>query len=149
MPDQPDYDVFQMLWKVIVALIIIIGLFMLIIKFLGQKNKLYRWKTPIRVIGGTALGQGKTLQIIEIAGTLYVVGVGEDVQLLDKIDHPEQIKNMMESLEPRKSVKVGETVFEKNPMAATSFREVFQDKLKSISRRNQEIQKWIEEDHEK
>lgn len=147
MPEQ-SFDAFEMLWKVIVALIIIIGLFFVIIKFLAQKNKNNWLKTPVRSLGGTAFGPGKSLQIVEIGRTLYVVGVGDNIQLLDKIDDAEQIAHIKDSFQRKKH---NETVVktESEDQLSASFRELFQNKLKNISGRNQEIQKWIEEDNAK
>ncbi|MDT2247325.1 flagellar biosynthetic protein FliO [Paenibacillus larvae] len=42
-------------------------------------------------MGGVPLGQNKSIQIVEIGQSLYIVGVGDNIQLLEKVDNPDQV----------------------------------------------------------
>lgn len=88
----------SLVW-VIVALAIVIVLIILVIKWLAQRNQSWGANRSLRSLGGIALGQNNSLQVIEIAGRIYIVGVGENITLLDKIDDPEQISSVMDALE--------------------------------------------------
>lgn len=88
----------SLVW-VIVALAIVIVLIILVIKWLAQRNQSWGANRSLRSLGGIALGQNNSLQVIEIAGRIYIVGVGENITLLDKIDDPEQIRSVMDALE--------------------------------------------------
>ncbi len=77
--------------KVILALIVIIGLFIILIKFLSQKNSKWFNQRSIKLLGGVQLGQNKSLQIIELGSSLYLIGVGDDVRMVDKIEDQEEV----------------------------------------------------------
>ena len=44
----------------------------------------------IRTLGAVGMGPNKSLQLVEI-GAIYVIGVGEDVRLVDKISDPAEV----------------------------------------------------------
>ena len=84
---------------VIVALLIVIGLIVLFIKFLASRNRGWGASRSLRSLGGVALGQNKSLQVVEAAGRIYVVGVGEDITLVDKITEPDAVAAIVAALE--------------------------------------------------
>ncbi|AZN40864.1 flagellar biosynthetic protein FliO [Paenibacillus albus] len=84
---------------VIVALMIVIGLILLVIKFLASRNRGWGTSRALRTLGGIPLGQNKSVQVIELAGRVYVVGVGEDITLLDKIEDPELAGSVLAAIE--------------------------------------------------
>ncbi|GMK48057.1 hypothetical protein PghCCS26_51870 [Paenibacillus glycanilyticus] len=88
----------SVIW-VIVSLFIVIGLIVLLIKFLSQRNRMWGTNRAVRSLGGVALGQNNSLQVVELSGRLYVVGVGENVTLLDKIDDEKQVQTILASLD--------------------------------------------------
>ncbi|WP_336786015.1 flagellar biosynthetic protein FliO [Paenibacillus sp. MMO-177] len=88
----------SVIW-VIVSLFIVIGLIVLLIKFLSQRNRMWGTNRAVRSLGGVALGQNNSLQVVELSGRLYVVGVGENVTLLDKIDDEKQVQAILASLD--------------------------------------------------
>lgn len=91
-------DVFWMMFKVIGLLVILIGLFLLVIRLVAQKNKNLMSGRSVKALGGLPLGQNKSVQIVQIGHTLYVLGVGNDVRLLAKIDDPDEIRFIDEYL---------------------------------------------------
>ncbi|EXX91339.1 flagellar protein [Paenibacillus darwinianus] len=88
----------SLIW-VIVSLILVIGLIVFVIKFLAGRSRIWGANRSLRSLGGVALGQNKSLQVVDVAGQLYVVGVGEDVRLLDKIEDPEQAQAIIRLLD--------------------------------------------------
>ena len=54
-----------------------------------QRNRGWGTNRALRSLGGIPLGQNKSLQVVELSGRVYVVGVGDSITLLDKIDDPE------------------------------------------------------------
>lgn len=146
--------------KVIFFLILIIGIFYLIMKVLAKKK--WRW-TPggkvFHTLGGLPLGQNKSVQIVEIGRSLYILGVGDDVKLLHKIDDPEEIAYITAFLSPdsgtggqgwdklrdwlgRMKKSETETVEDENQVAAT-FQNVFQSKLKHMAGRKRMIEDML------
>ena len=49
------------------------------------------------------LGQNKSLQVVELSGRVYIVGVGDNITLLDKIDEPEEALAVMDAIEQQNS----------------------------------------------
>ncbi|WP_179090171.1 flagellar biosynthetic protein FliO [Paenibacillus sp. FSL H8-0548] len=88
----------SLIW-VIISLAIVIVLIILVIKFLSQRSQRWGTNRSLRSLGGLALGQNNSLQVIEIAGRIYIVGIGENITLIDKIEDPEQVHAIIAVLE--------------------------------------------------
>lgn len=88
----------SLVW-VIISLAIVIVLIIFVIKWLSQRNRMWGTNRSLRSLGGIALGQNNSLQVVEIAGRIYIVGVGENITLIDKLDDPEQVNAVIASLE--------------------------------------------------
>jgi flagellar protein FliO/FliZ len=76
---------------------------------LSQRNRVWGTNRAVRSLGGVALGQNNSLQVIELTGRLYVVGVGENVTLLDKIEDVEQVQAILASLDRQSNGAVWST----------------------------------------
>ncbi|NBD22457.1 flagellar biosynthetic protein FliO [Paenibacillus glycinis] len=87
-----------LIW-VIVALLIVIGLIVLLIKYLASRNRGWGTNKALRSLGGIPLGQNKSLQVVELSGRLYVVGVAEAITMLDKIEDPDAVASIMDAIE--------------------------------------------------
>lgn len=88
----------SLVW-VIISLAIVIVLIIFVIKWLSQRNRMWGTNRSLRSLGGIALGQNNSLQVVEIAGRIYIVGVGENITLIDKLDDSEQVNAVIASLE--------------------------------------------------
>ncbi|MFD1952664.1 flagellar biosynthetic protein FliO [Paenibacillus thailandensis] len=91
----------SILW-VIVSLAIVIALIYIVIKWLAGRSQAWGANRSLRSLGGVALGQNKSLQVVEVAGRLYVIGVGEDVTLLDRIANEEEAKAIITALSDKR-----------------------------------------------
>src|SRR5206468_13085955 len=83
--------------KVIFFLLLIIGIFYYIMKFIAKKSRMTPGRS-IRSLGGVALGPNKSIQVVEIGKSLYIVGVGQEVQLLEKIDNEAEVAYLTEMM---------------------------------------------------
>ncbi|MEX2103962.1 MAG: flagellar biosynthetic protein FliO [Bacilli bacterium] len=148
---------------VIVVLILIIGLIVILIRFLAHKNNSWFSSRSIRHLGGVGLGQNKSVQMVKIGNTLYVVGVGEDVRLLEKIDQQDEIDAIFKSLNSTPTLSGKGIIaylskslnfrrqkslpFDVNdPSAASSFQEIFYNKMQQVSDQRQQFKKVLEDD---
>ncbi|WP_159884379.1 flagellar biosynthetic protein FliO [Paenibacillus puerhi] len=132
-----------MIMKVIFFLIVIIVIFFIIVKIISQKNKVFAGRS-IRSLGGLPLGPNKSIQVVEIGKSLYIVGVGENVQLLEKVADEEEVAIITEMMSTgpafsgpslqsigdwlknrRQKPEVEEEIDIENP----SFQHVFQSKM--------------------
>ncbi|UVI32509.1 flagellar biosynthetic protein FliO [Paenibacillus spongiae] len=87
-----------LIW-VIFALLLVIGLIVLVIKLLSKRSRGWGANRSLRSLGGIPLGQNKSLQVVELSGRIYVVGVGENVSLLDKIDDPVEAQMVLDDMQ--------------------------------------------------
>lgn len=81
--------------KMIVALFFVLGLIYVILLFLRRRNKLLQHHELLENLGGISLGQNKSLQLIRIGSHIYVVGVGEQVDLMLEITEPEVLEALL------------------------------------------------------
>ncbi|MCU6707114.1 flagellar biosynthetic protein FliO [Paenibacillus sp. J5C_2022] len=88
----------SLVW-VMVSLAIVIVLVVFAMKWLSRRNRIWGANRSLRSLGGISLGQSHSLQVVELAGRVYIVGVGEDVTLLDKLDDPEQAAAVVAAME--------------------------------------------------
>lgn len=89
---------------VMIVLAVIIGLIILLIKLLARRNRGWGANRALRTLGGVPLGQNKSLQIVELAGKVYVVGVGENITLIDKLDDQEQASQIISLMEQSNAI---------------------------------------------
>ncbi|WP_438446905.1 flagellar biosynthetic protein FliO [Gorillibacterium sp. sgz5001074] len=145
-------DTFWMLAKVVAFLIIIIGIFLLIMKVVAQKNKMFHSTRSIKSIGGLGLGPNKSVQVVQIGRSLLVLGVGNDVELVSKIEDPEEIQYILDHIQPGPGdfkgfpsmgewlKRWGKRQDAPEDMDVTpSFQAVFQEKMQRIANRQQKV----------
>ncbi|MDY0405875.1 flagellar biosynthetic protein FliO [Virgibacillus sp. 179-BFC.A HS] len=79
-----------------VKVIIVLGIILLLIyfaaKFLQKRNRLFHQVKAMENLGGISVGNQKSIQIIRVGEKLYMLGVGENVEMLKEITD-EQTKN--------------------------------------------------------
>ncbi|WP_342509483.1 flagellar biosynthetic protein FliO [Sporosarcina sp. FSL K6-2383] len=82
--------------KVMAALLFIVGLLYGLLKLVNRKNRLYDKNRFMKNMGGISLGQHKSIQLIIIGDSYYLVGVGDDIRLLKEITDPAEIDKLVE-----------------------------------------------------
>lgn len=151
-------SVFVMLLQVTFFLILIIGFFFLIMKVMAKKNRQWMQGRAVKTLGGAALGPNKSLQVVEIGRSIYIIGVGDNVRLIDKIDDPEKAEQLMAMFtaapagEPalaqlgkwltrfRRDGTGKEEPAEEDNLASGAFQEVLQSKIKAMANRRQTVE---------
>ncbi len=148
---------------VIVVLAVIIGLIILLIRFLGSKNKSWFSNPTIRILGGVGLGPNKTLQVIEVGSSVYLIGVGENINLVDKISDPDEVISILAALQEEAAMKgnmlppflskLVSKLRREQPSQeielenGTSFHEVFDSKIRRMSNRKDKMEELLREDN--
>lgn len=92
-------DYIGSVFTVLLSLAFIIVLIVLLIKLLSRKNRLWQANQSIRLLGGTGLGQHKSMQVVEVGNVVYVLGVGEDITVIDRVSDPEQVEILLQSFQ--------------------------------------------------
>ncbi len=82
--------------KTLFALLFVIGLLFTILKFVNGKNRMYNKTRLMKNLGGISLGQHKSIQLVVIGDSYYLIGVGEDIRLLKEITDPTEIEQLMQ-----------------------------------------------------
>jgi flagellar protein FliO/FliZ len=77
--------------RVVFALLFVIGLLYGLLKLINRKNRLYDKTRLMKNMGGLSLGQHKSIQLVVIGESYYLIGVGDDIRLLKEITDPEEI----------------------------------------------------------
>ncbi|MCY9665261.1 flagellar biosynthetic protein FliO [Paenibacillus alginolyticus] len=162
-PTTDPFSSFGMIVKVIFFLVLIILLFFVLMKYIAKKNKGSLFGNSIRSLGGVPLGQNKSIQIVEIGHSLFVVGVGENIQLLDKINDADEVAYISELLTSSQDDGVGfgavskwlsklpvrKKEIEEEVEITSSFQQVFHDRLQRVSNRNKDAHEWLSDQKHK
>ncbi len=106
VPDEVDLkepmsgaEVIWMLIRVLLALALIVVLIYVLIRFLSRKTRNYDSPRKLRIIAAIGLSPQKSMQVVEVGHKLYVLGVGQDVVVLDKIEHPQEVAELIEMMD--------------------------------------------------
>lgn len=81
--------------KMIFALLLVLVLIYVVVKFLSSRQKLNNRVTSLENLGGISVGNNKSIQIIRIGKLFYLIGVGENVELLKEITDPEVVDTLL------------------------------------------------------
>lgn len=95
----PSPSIFSILIKLIGSFILVIGLLFGLMRFLSKRNRLMQPNGPILSLGGHMLGNNRSLQVVLIGQTIYIVGVGDSVSLIREIHQGEEYQCILEGFE--------------------------------------------------
>jgi len=141
------------------ALLLVLGLIYGLLKFLRKRNKLFQPVKALENLGGISVGPNKSVQLVRIGSKIFVVGVGENVELLKEITD-EAIKNELlhhdnsldgQSMSLLSSLFQQKTGQEDKNKSANEFTKLFStelEKLKQTRRSMINQQKQREDKHE-
>lgn len=85
--------------KTFFALIFVVVLLYGLLKFVNRRSQLHDKNRLMKNMGGLSLGQQKSVQLIVVGNTYYLVGVGEDIRLLKEITDQAEIAALLEHYE--------------------------------------------------
>ncbi|WP_164908443.1 flagellar biosynthetic protein FliO [Halobacillus litoralis] len=94
---QEDASSSSLVWniiKLIFALIFVVALIYGLLKFFNQKNKLFNRNKTMENLGGMNLGPNRSIQAVRIGGQVFILGVGESVEMIAEITD-ESTKNTL------------------------------------------------------
>lgn len=92
--------------KMMFALGFILFLIYVLLKFVTKKNRVFQQGQAIVNLGGTSLGQNKSVQMIKVGKRVLVVGVGESITLLKEIDNEQESSSIIEDFEKKQEMVV-------------------------------------------
>lgn len=147
--------------KVLIALVFVLGLLLFILKYLNKRNLNYQQNAVIKNIGGLSVGQQKSVQLLLIGKSIYVVGVGEDIRLLKEIDSEQEIEQLLDQVDGnQKFVSTTPYVAElfkkftkkERPQDVSNhpkFNDMFNEKIGRLKQqRSDELERWKEQERD-
>ncbi|UJL47949.1 flagellar biosynthetic protein FliO [Virgibacillus sp. NKC19-16] len=147
--------------KMFFALLLVLALIYLLIKFLGKRNKLFHQVKALENLGGISVGQNKSIQLVRIGTKVYLIGVGENVEMLQEITDDEIKKDLLhiESNEDKdfsagalfKSFlqpKSDGDSYEAN-QSKHEFKQLFSNELEKLKTNRKNIIKWQNQKEDK
>ena len=85
------WDVIRMIF----ATIFVVALLYFLLKYINKKSRVYKSTQIVENLGGATLGANRSVQIVKIGNQLFIVGVGENVQLLKEIDDQDEYRQIL------------------------------------------------------
>ncbi|PFP30769.1 hypothetical protein COJ96_02055 [Bacillus sp. AFS073361] len=97
--DSESPTLFPLFTKFIISFIFIIALIFVLFRFLSKRSRLLQSNGPILRLGGHVLGNNRSLQVLLIGQTIYIIGVGETISLIRSISQGEEYQSLLEGYE--------------------------------------------------
>ncbi|KMJ58649.1 hypothetical protein AB685_12290 [Bacillus sp. LL01] len=95
----PSVSIFDFV-KMIFALLFVLALLYGALKLINSRNKMDSGRS-VENIGGTNLGNNKSLQLVKVGNSVLVVGVGDSINLLKEITDEEEREQLIQSYRDR------------------------------------------------
>jgi flagellar protein FliO/FliZ len=100
--------------------------------------------------------------VIELGGSIYLVGVGEDISLVDKISNPDEVASLVQAFEHEGMELTGlsstlsglisrfrkEPPREEEELDGVAFHEVFQSQLRKMPDRKRQMEELLQDSEE-
>lgn len=145
--------------KVLFALVLVLGLLIAVLKFLNKRNVQYQQNNVVRNIGGITVGPQKSVQLIQVGERIYMIGVGEDVQLLKELSNEAEIEGILSHYEDKQTMsssvpyvleKFSKMAKKKPETTTQNFDSVFKTKLTEIKKeRTEGLEQWKGKERDK
>jgi flagellar protein FliO/FliZ len=81
--------------KMVLALLFVVALLYGVLKLVNSRNRLYQQHQLMQNLGGLSLGQHKSVQLLQVGDSLFLVGVGEDISILKELTDIEEKEKLM------------------------------------------------------
>ncbi len=134
--------------KLVLALAFIIVLIYGLLKFVNKRNQMFSNVRAMQNLGGISLGQHKSMQLVRIGDRYYVVGVGDNVELLTEIEDEKTIQELSNPSEGEvynPGARLASLISKnKKPTSQESessiqFQQLFQSELKSLKQKREKV----------
>src|SRR5699024_9404875 len=117
--------------KMIFALLLVLALIYFILTFMKKRNKLQANSELLENLGGISLGTNKSVQLIKVGDKVYLVGVGENVELMKEITDESLIETLLTETDDQEPMtSYIQSVFQVKNKQTTNKTSNFTDKFK-------------------
>ncbi|WP_033541471.1 flagellar biosynthetic protein FliO [Planococcus sp. CAU13] len=166
-PEQPaeaaapeEKSFIAVIGQLILYTLLIVFMIYGLIKFLSMKQKNLQPNQAVKLMGGTALGNNKSLQLVKVGGQIYLIGVGDQVTLIKEFTEDDAIHGIEKDVEAQASPLLPKTVTsfikdkisgasEKNPYQTKGFEQLFKQSLEKQRKKQDSLQTDLEKKQDK
>ena len=110
--------------KLFFAFAFVIALLYATLRFVNRRNFQMSQHRLMRNLGGVSVGSQRSIQLISVGGTYYLVGVGEDVRLLKEVTDEKEIEQIKKYVQEEQEGALTAPSF----LAVDSIRSIFNKK---------------------
>ncbi|PUB14662.1 flagellar biosynthetic protein FliO [Paenisporosarcina sp. OV554] len=99
-----DKSLVVIIIKLIFYTLLILVMIYALIKFLALRQKKLQPNQAVKLMGGTPLGNNKSLQLVKVGKKVYLIGVGDQVTLIKEFSESDEINNIESDLEKQSTL---------------------------------------------
>jgi len=85
--------------QLVLYTLLIVAMIYGLIKFLAARQKNLQPNQAVKLMGGTPLGNNKSLQLVKVGGQMYLIGVGDEVTLIKEFSDAAEISSIEKDVE--------------------------------------------------
>lgn len=97
-PESTTVSTIGTLVKVILSLVVVIGGFLVLMRWLSARTQGVKTAQHMKHLGGVPLGKDRSVQLVKLGDQVYVLGVGESIQLIDRVESDTLDEEVTENL---------------------------------------------------
>jgi len=132
--------------------LLIVAMIYALIKFLASRQKKLQPNQAIHLIGGTPIGNNKSLQLVKVGGKVYLLGVADQITLIKEFASEDEIG--IDDGDQRKSASFSSSLLglakkQPAPQPNRHFEQLFHQSLKKQKEKQGQLaQDLVENDQE-
>ena len=134
--------------QLVLYTLLIVAMIYGLIKFLAARQKNFQPNQAVKLMGGTPLGNNKSLQLVKVGGQMYLIGVGDEVTLIKEFSDAAEISGIEKDFEQQQPAlsknlfdftKKKISSFSKSPQK-NGFDQLFKQSLNKQKAQQQELE---------
>lgn len=130
--------------KLVFILALMIGLLYIGVRFFSRRNRQINDLKMLENLGGIPVGQQKSVQLIRVGHAYYLLGVGENVELLKEIDDESMIHELETLAETAEETNIFATFKRdqhdnKEDSSLNSFKNIYTKELNNLMNHRKEM----------
>ncbi|TLS36642.1 flagellar biosynthetic protein FliO [Pseudalkalibacillus caeni] len=141
-----------LLIKLLFYTVLVIVLIYALIKFLAIRQRKMQHHSVFKTMGGTPLGNNRSVQMIKVGGSVFLLGVGDQVSLLKEITDPEEVSKLEAEADNQPTDKITRGIKDflkqrqnTEQASLSSFQGLFKESLASQRKRRAELDQKLAE----
>ena len=143
--EEPGSLFFQIV-RLVFALLLVLGLIYVFLYFLKRRNKFGNRIKTLENVGGISVGQNKTVQLIRLGDKLYLIGVAENITLLEEVEDPTLVETIMTAKKEQQTELDAHNIFSsilkknrKEEEKKSQFNQLFNQELNRLQKTRKSI----------